>query len=96
MPWYIGTGARIRAARRSDIDAGLPALSRLIALLLKLKVVVLIGRKAERAESLLRGLRPEVQVFRSPHPSPMFINNAPENRARILSVLRQAAGYLNS
>ncbi|MDP1536959.1 MAG: uracil-DNA glycosylase [Burkholderiales bacterium] len=60
VPWYIGTGARIRAAGRSDIEAGLPALTRLLALLPKLKVVVLIGRKAERAASLVSQLRPEV------------------------------------
>lgn len=95
VPWYIGTGARIRAADRSDIEAGLPALTRLLAILPKLKAVVLIGRKAERAASLLSQLRPEVRLFRSPHPSPLFINNARGNRDRILSVLREAAACLD-
>lgn len=95
VPWYIGTGTRIRAAERSDIEAGLPALKSLLALLPKLKVVVLIGRKAERAANLVTQQRPEVRIFRSPHPSPLFINNARGNRDRILSVLREAAAYLD-
>jgi uracil-DNA glycosylase len=95
VPWYIGTGTRIRAAGRSDIEAGLPALTRLLALLPKLKAVVLVGRKAERAASSMAKLRPEVRVFRSPLPSPLFINNARGNRNRILTVLREAAIYLD-
>lgn len=95
VPWYIGTGHRIRAAGRPDIEAGLPALSRLLALLPKLKIVVLVGRKAERGGHLVSRLRPGVRLFQSPHPSPMFINNAPENRDRMLSVLREAAACLD-
>ena len=94
VPWYIGTGTRIRAAARSDIEAGLPALTRLLALLPKLKAIVLIGRKAERAASLVSQLRPDVRLFRSPHPSPLFVNNARGNRDRILKVLREAAACL--
>jgi uracil-DNA glycosylase len=95
VPWYIGTGSRIRAAGRTDIEAGLPPLTRLLALLPKLKVVVLVGRKAEAAAGLVSQLRPQVQLFRSPHPSPLFINNSPGNRERILSVLRKAAACLD-
>ncbi len=95
VPWYIGTGTRIRAAVRSDIKAGLPALEGLLALLPRLRVVVLIGRKAERAANFVSELRPELRVFRSPHPSPLFVNNAPGNRNRILGVLREAAACLN-
>jgi uracil-DNA glycosylase len=95
VPWYIGTGDHIRAAGRSDIEAGLPALTRLLALLPKLKVVVLVGRKAERAASLISQLRPQLRLLRSPHPSPLFINNARGNWDRILSVLCEAAACLN-
>lgn len=95
VPWYIGTGTRIRAAAQSDIEAGLPALKGLLALLPKLRAVVLIGRKAERAASFISQLRPELRVFRSPHPSPLFVNNSPGNRDRILGVLREAAACLN-
>jgi len=57
--------------------------------------VVLIGRKAERAADLVSQLRPDLWVLRAPHPSPLFINNAPGNRGRILSVLREASAFLN-
>ena len=94
VPWYIGSGVRIRAANRADIDAGIPSLTRVLSLLPKLRAGVLVGRKAERAASLVSKLRPELKVFRSPHPSPLFINNAPGNRERILNVLREAALHL--
>lgn len=95
VPWYIGTGTRIRAADQSDIGAGLPALAGLLALLPNLKAVVLIGRKAERAAKITSQLRAELRIFRSPHPSPLFVNNAPGNRDRILRVLNEVAACLN-
>jgi len=95
VPWYIGTASRIRAAVRSDLEAGLPALARLLVLLPNLKAVVLVGRKAECAASLVSQLRPEVRLFRSPHPSPLFVNNATGNRERILTVLREAAAFIS-
>jgi len=94
VPWYIGTEIRIRAAARADIEAGIPSLIRLLTLLPKLRAVVLVGRKAERAASVVSQLRPGVRVLRSPHPSPLFINNARGNRERILNILREAATYL--
>ncbi|HAK07734.1 MAG TPA: hypothetical protein DCO65_10805 [Spartobacteria bacterium] len=94
VPWYIGTSTRIRAASRDDIKAGIPSLTRLLGLLPRLRAVVLIGRKAEHAASTIAQLRPELRIFRSPHPSPLFVNSAPGNRARILSVLSEVAEYL--
>jgi hypothetical protein len=94
VPWYIGSGARIRAATRTDTNAGIHTLTRVLELLPKLRAAVLIGRKAERASKLLAQLRPAVRVFMSPHPSPLFINNAPGNRQRILDVLLEVAKCL--
>lgn len=94
VPWYIGTGKRIRAAGSTDIDAGAPSLGRLLALLPRVRAVILIGRKAERAAGLIARLRPDIRIFRSPHPSPLFVNHAPGNRERILDVLREVARYL--
>lgn len=94
VPWYIGTGTRIRAASQTDIDAGIPSLAWLLDLLPSLRAVVLVGRKAERAASIIARLRPEIRIFRSPHPSPLFVNNAPANRDRIRIVLQEVAQYL--
>ena len=94
VPWYIGTGMRIRAAGKTDTDAGIRALTRVLDLLPKLRAAVLIGRKAERASQLLAQLRPAVRVFKSPHPSPLFVNNAPGNRQRILDVFLEVTKCL--
>jgi uracil-DNA glycosylase len=94
VPWYIGTGTRIRAAGKTDTDAGIHALKGVLDLLTKLRAAVLIGRKAERASELLAQLRPAVRVFKSPHPSPLFVNNATGNRQRILDVLLEVAKCL--
>jgi uracil-DNA glycosylase len=56
---------------------------------------VLVGQKAGRAERLLSELRPKVRIFKSPHPSPMFVNHAKGNRDRILAILCEAAACLD-
>lgn len=94
VPWYIGTGARIRAATTTDIEAGIPALVRLLALLPRLRAVVLLGAKAARAEDVVSRLRPGLRLIRSPHPSPLYVNNAPGNRGRILTALLEVARFL--
>jgi uracil-DNA glycosylase len=91
VPWYIGTGARIRAATPSDLEAGLRPLSRILDLLPNLQAVVFLGRKAEKARPEIERLRPKLSLFVCPHPSPMFVNHAPGNRGRILVALREVA-----
>ena len=95
VPWYVGTGTRIRPVVASDIAAALPALQELLALLPALRAVMLVGKKAQRAERLL-DLANETRVCRCPHPSPLFINNKPGNRALIEDQLRQVVQYLAS
>ncbi len=94
VPWYIGTETRIRAANTGDISEGLRSFERLLGLLPRLRIVVLIGRKAERAGTLIERVRPDLRILVTPHPSPLFINRAPGNRARILKVLRGVAALL--
>ena len=71
-------------------------MARLLDLLPLLRVIVLVGRKAEYAEKLILPLRPQIRVVKSPHPSPLFVNNAPGNRNRVLTVFREAAAYLKN
>lgn len=94
VPWYIGTTTKIRAAKRSDIQHANDALRSLLALLPRLKAVVLVGQPAQRAAAAVRSAKPDVRVFASPHPSPLFINNKPGNRDRILTVLCDVATFL--
>ncbi|MDR5750210.1 MULTISPECIES: uracil-DNA glycosylase [unclassified Caballeronia] len=95
VPWYIGDGARIRAATAKDLEAGLAPLPRLIQMLPKLRAVVFMGRKAEKARPQVARLRPDLALFSCPHPSPLFVNNRPGNREIILNVFREAAQFLD-
>lgn len=88
VPWYIGDGQRIRAADSSDIEAGMPYLKRLLALLPELKTIVFVGRKAERADGMFRQIAPHLQRLAMPHPSPMVINRHPDNWHRLLTALQ--------
>jgi uracil-DNA glycosylase len=91
VPWYIGTGTKIRAAKSSDISKGVQSLSEFIGLLPELRQIVFIGAKAAKARPLITSLKPTAAMLESPHPSPLFVNNAPGNRERIAQVLRQVA-----
>jgi hypothetical protein len=96
VPWYVGSGTRIRAANPSDIRLALPALTKLLQLLTRLRIVALIGRKAATAREAVTSLCPVARIFTLPHPSPMFVNRSPHNRERILVALREVAAALNS
>ena len=89
VPWYIGTGKKIRAATARDVASGLQSLGRLLELLPRLSTVVLVGGKAARAREFMVEQRPQIHVVEMPHPSPMFINRSPGNRDRILAVLKR-------
>ena len=91
VPWYIGSGTKIRPAKSRDISAGASSLGRLFSLLPNVHTVVLLGAAAARAKGLVQSLRPSVRVVEMPHPTPMFVNRAPGNRARILAILREVA-----
>jgi uracil-DNA glycosylase len=94
VPWYIGDGKRIRAARGADLAAGLASLGEMLGLLPRLEVIVFVGRKAASTRERVLGLAPPVRDFEMSHPSPMFVNRAPGNRARILQVMRELRGVL--
>jgi len=85
VPWYVGSGQRIRPANSGDIAAGGAPLLQLLQLLPELRAVVFLGRKAERAEGAVATARPDLRRFKSPHPSPLVINH-PGNRGRILHI----------
>jgi uracil-DNA glycosylase len=95
IPWYIGTETKIRAANNKDIADGAPHLLSLLELLPKLRAVVLLGRNAERAERHFSSMKPGVKIFYSPHPSPLYVNNAPGNRDRILKIFVEIAKFIN-
>jgi hypothetical protein len=94
VPWYIGTGAKIRPANKDDIKQGKKYLLRLLSLLPHLKIIVLSGRKAQKAEALIIDSYPAITLIKMPHPSPLFVNNAPDNKLTILRPLQFVKGQL--
>ena len=96
VPWYIGSDTRIRAANASDIKQGIGSLTDLLSLLPKLRAIVLVGKKAQRAEKHLATIAPELTLFTSPHPSPMFVNNKPGNRDVLIARLQPVQQLLAS
>jgi uracil-DNA glycosylase len=96
VPWYVGSGTRIRAVASADIEASVPYLKELLALLPKLRVVVLVGRKAQSARDVIEQLQFNYTFFECPHPSPLAINGHPERRAEIVLCLKSVAAYLGT
>jgi uracil-DNA glycosylase len=94
VPWYVGSGTKIRAVNGSDIKASEPYLQELLRLLPALRAVVLIGRKAQRAKPVFERLAPECAIFQCPHPSPLSLNGRPQKRLEILRCLRALAAHL--
>jgi len=90
VPWYIGTVTKIRAATPTDIKDGIPSLLRLLHLLPRLRTVVVIGRKAERAQSAIAGACPDLQLLTCPHPSPLYVNHHPSHREKVRIALAAA------
>jgi uracil-DNA glycosylase len=94
VPWYIGSGTKIRPATRDDVREADQWLKVLLANLPKLRVVMLVGQKALHAQGVVQGCRPSVAILSMPHPSPMFINRAVENRNRVLAALQDLSALM--
>lgn len=63
----------------------------MLQLLPELRIIVMMGQKASYAESQVKTMNRDFEVLRSPHPSPLYINRRPGNRAKILDVFRDLA-----
>lgn len=94
VPWYIGSGTRIRPANSRDLADGIQSLPELLQLLPKLRAIVFVGNKARKAERQVRTIAPDLRVFFSPHPSPMFVNRKSENRPLLLNSWRDVQSFL--
>lgn len=95
VPWYIGIEGKVRPANSTDINQGVESLSELIKLMPKLRAVVLVGAKAQKAEKHIRSLEAGLELFSSPHPSPMYVNRRPENRSTILQSWRTVRTFID-
>ena len=87
VPWYIGTDEKVRAAAERDLKAGRRYIKELIDLLPRLRVVVLIGKKALSA---WKNADIDLPTIEAPHPSPQNLNTRPHLRAELLQALTLA------
>jgi uracil-DNA glycosylase len=93
VPWYLGTETHIRAAGSADIRESLPYTLELLRLLPRLRVIVLVGKKAQSAAAPLRARTP-LPFIETPHMSATNLNPRPEMRAVILTRFRHVADLL--
>lgn len=63
VPWYVGDGKRIRPVTDADFARCAPYLEEILGLLPRLRVVVLVGRKAQRAERLFTKRQNPPRIF---------------------------------
>jgi uracil-DNA glycosylase family 4 len=95
IPWYLGTGEKIRQPKPEEIEEGLDYLLKLIGLLENLRAVVLIGAKAKQVSNRISS-DPRIRVFMASHPSPQNLNTRPEAEKQITKVFSEVKDYLNN
>lgn len=94
VPWYVGSGTKIRPVHARDVLAAAPALKDLLLLLPCLHSIVLVGRKANLVRKTLSILASKAVLYSVPHPSPLYVNRSPTNRHTLLAGLLQVAANL--
>lgn len=93
VPWYVGEESRIRPVTPADVAEAAPYLRELIQLLPELRVIVLVGKKAQSARATIRRLTP-VPILETHHPSPQVFNITPHRRAEVQATFEQARRVL--
>ena len=96
VPWYVGSGTKIRPINAIDLLTAAPLLTAFLSLLTRLRSIVLVGGKAASARSAIAALATGAKLHAIPHPSPMFVNRSPTNRLILLAALKQVAANLPS
>jgi uracil-DNA glycosylase len=95
VPWYVGSGKKIRPVRMSDIDQATPFLKELLSILSKLRVIILVGIKAQSARSRISNIT-ELPIVNSYHPSNLSLNSDPNRYSDILKSLYEAQNITNA
>ena len=89
VPWYVGSPNKIRPVKMSDIEKALPYLEKLLALLKDLQVIILVGKKAQKAHSHLSKFT-DLPIIDSYHPSNLSLNSDPNRYSEILEKFKEA------
>ena len=92
FPWLPDSAHGMRRPLTpQDIDRGIDELPALLGLLPELRVIVLAGRKSQRAVLKLGHLSASCLILTMPHPSPLAVCVSPDVALEIVKTLRQAA-----
>ena len=94
VPWYVGENGHILPVNNKDIQQALPYLKDLLALLPRLVLIVLVGRKAQSAEPLIRQLT-SLPFCHTYHMSAQVFNRWPEKKKLTEEDFRGIAAFLN-
>jgi uracil-DNA glycosylase len=89
VPWYLG---RVPAA--DEINEAIPYVEQLLSMLPKLKVIVLVGKKAWMGESNIAGFA-NVPILKANHPSPLNFNSRAYMKDLIQDKFNEAAAIVN-
>ena len=94
IPWYIGSGSKIRPGTSQDRDEAREPVGELFEWLPDLTAVILMGGKAKRAFSKLK-YKTDAAVFATLHPSPIVYGTRRTAHSEILAVLREVGRLLD-
>ncbi len=95
VPWYVGTGTHIKPVTNSDLAEAQPCLKDLLTLLPHLKVIVLVGLKAQKATKHLRTLT-HVPLVPTYHTSPLVFNISQARKQQTQEKFRDIAARLQA
>jgi len=88
VPWDISLNGKKQTPQKSEIETGLNYLNRLINRLPNLRVIVLVGKKAQKVEEQLRVRFTDIEIAKCYHPSPLFVNRNEQNEQKIVNALK--------
>ncbi|GAB5097832.1 uracil-DNA glycosylase [Caballeronia sp. HLA56] len=91
FPWLPASDGPRETLTIGEIERGIGELPSLIGLLPDLRVIVLAGRKAQRAFSMLTQLPGSPVILTTPHPSPLAVCRFPDVATNIVETLKRAA-----
>lgn len=93
VPWNVTEFGHLRPLHSRDLEEAFPYLDSLLALLAELRVVVLVGQKAQSAEARIRAVS-TAAIVKTNLPSQQVFNVWPEKRAQTLERFREVASIL--
>jgi uracil-DNA glycosylase len=93
VPFYIGNAdkTKLRSASKVDLEMGRPYIIELLSLLVNIKTIVLMGRKAQRSFKMIQALKPDIQIIKTWHPSSLALNYDKSRRIEVISNFKSLA-----